>query len=93
MSRQLEKTHAAKTADVAGVSGEHLEQYITRIERMEEEKSELMQDIRDVYLEAKGNGFDARVMRQIVRMRKMDKHDLDEQETMLDLYKQALGMQ
>ncbi|MBF0160220.1 MAG: DUF2312 domain-containing protein [Magnetococcales bacterium] len=83
----------AKTADIAGVSGEHLEQYITRIERMEEEKAELMQDIRDVYLEAKGNGFDAKVMRQIVRMRKMDKHELDEQETMLDLYKQALGMQ
>jgi uncharacterized protein (UPF0335 family) len=82
-----------KYADIAGISGEHLEQYITRIERLEEEKTDLLQDIRDIYLEAKGNGFDAKIMRQIVRMRKMDKHELDEQETMIDLYRQALGMQ
>ncbi len=92
MQKQKQTGDTAKHADVAGISGEHLEQYIARIERLEEEKSELTQDIRDVYLEAKGNGFDASIMRQIVRMRKMDKHELDEQETLIDLYRQALGM-
>ena len=87
------QTHIEKYADIAGISGEHLEQYIARIEHLEEEKTDLLQDIRDIYLEAKGNGFDAKIMRQIVRMRKMDKHELDEQETMIDLYRQALGMQ
>ena len=74
------------------ISGEYLKQYIERIERLEEEKSGIASDIRDVYAEAKGNGFDSKIMRQVIRLRKLDKSELEEHETLLDLYKQALGM-
>ncbi len=80
------------TATVGGIAGDQLGQYIERIERLEEEKAELGQDIRDLYQEAKGNGFDPKVMRQIVRLRKKESHEIDEEEAMLLLYKQALGM-
>ncbi len=79
-------------ADVGGISGEHLKSYIERIERLEEEKAALAADIKDVFAEAKGNGFDIKIMRQILKLRKMDKADMDEQESLLDLYKRALGM-
>ena len=75
-----------------GVAGDHLKSFIERIERLEEEKKALAEDIRDVYSEAKGSGFDAKVMRQIVKIRKMDKDDLDEQEALLETYMRALGM-
>lgn len=78
--------------NVGGISGDYLKGYIERIERLEEEKTTLLADIRDVYAEAKGNGFDAKIMRQIIRLRKLDKFELEEQETLLDLYKNALGM-
>jgi len=79
-------------ADVGGVAGAQLRSYIERIERLEEEKAALSADIREVYAEAKGNGFEPKTMRQIVRLRKMDKDDRDEQETLLEIYKAALGM-
>ncbi len=79
-------------ADIEGISGDYLRQYIERIERLEEEKAGIASDITDVYAEAKGNGFDVKIMRQIVRLRKLDKSEMEEQETLLDLYKQALGM-
>ena len=79
-------------ADVGGVTGEQLRSLIERIERLEEEKAALAEDIREVYAEAKGNGFDVKIMRQIVRLRKMDTDDRSELEALLDLYKQALGM-
>ncbi len=79
-------------ADVGGISSEHLKSFIERIERLEEEKGAIAADIKDVFAEAKGNGFDTKIMRQILKLRKMDKDDVDEQETLLDLYKQALGM-
>ncbi len=75
-----------------GVAGDHLKSFIERIERLEEEKKALAEDIRDVYSEAKANGFDVKVMRQIVKIRKMDKDELDEQEALLDTYLLALGM-
>ena len=78
--------------DVGGIAGERLRSFIERIERLEEEKRTLAADIKEVYAEAKGTGFDAKTMRQIVRIRRMDKDDLDEQETLLDIYKRALGM-
>ena len=78
--------------DIGGIAGERLRSFIERIERLEEEKRALAADIKEVYAEAKGNGFDARIMRQLIRLRRMDKDDLDEQETMLDVYKRALGM-
>jgi uncharacterized protein (UPF0335 family) len=78
--------------DVGGIAGERLRSFIERIERLEEEKRTLSADIKEVYAEAKGSGFDAKIMRQIIRIRRMDKDDVDEQETLLDIYKRALGM-
>jgi uncharacterized protein (UPF0335 family) len=75
-----------------GFAKEHLKSFVERIERLEEERSALTADIREVYSEAKGSGFDAKTMRQVVRMRKLDKADFQEQEAMLDLYLSALGM-
>jgi len=79
-------------ADVGGIAGDQLRSYIERIERLEEEKAALASDIRDVFAEAKGNGFDVKIMRQVLKLRKMDKDDRDELETVLDLYLRALGM-
>ena len=79
-------------ADVGGVAGDRLKSFIERIERLEEEKAALAADVREVYAEAKGEGFDAKVMRQVVRLRKMDSADREEEEAVLELYKQALGL-
>ena len=79
-------------AKAGGIAGDHLRSFIERIERLEEEKKALGDDIRDVYSEAKANGFEAKIMRQIVKIRKMDKDDLDEQEALLETYMRALGM-
>ena len=79
-------------ADIGGVSAGQLRSYIERIERLEEEKTALAADIREIYAEAKGNGFDAKTMRQIVRLRKLDTDDRREQEALLDLYRSALGV-
>jgi uncharacterized protein (UPF0335 family) len=78
--------------DVGGIAGERLKSFIERIERLEEEKRALAEDIKEVFSEAKGVGFDVRTMRQILRLRRMDQEDLDEQEALLDTYKRALGM-
>ena len=79
-------------ANVGGIAGDRLKSFIERIERLEEEKRDLATDIKEVYAEAKGVGFDVKIMRQIVKIRKMDQDELDEQETLLDVYKRALGM-
>lgn len=79
--------------DVGGVAAERLRAFIERIERLEEEKRALMEDIKEVYAEAKGVGFDIKVLRQVIRLRKMDKADRAEQEQLLDLYKRALDME
>ena len=76
----------------SGFAKDHLKSFVERVERLEEERSALTADIREVYSEAKGQGFDAKIMRQVVRMRKLDKADFQEQEAMLDLYLSALGM-
>ncbi len=76
----------------SGFAKEHLRSFIERIERLEEEKKALADDIREVYSEAKGTGFDTKVMRQVVKLRKMESADRQEQEAMLDLYLSALGM-
>ena len=78
--------------DVGGIAGDRLKSFIERIERLEEEKKALADDIKEVYAEAKGTGFDTKIMRQVIRLRKMDKDDLDEQETLIDVYRRALGM-
>jgi len=77
-------------ADVGGIAGDHLRSFIERIERLEEEKAALAADIRDVYAEAKGTGFDPKVMRQVVKLRKMDRNERQEQEELFDLYMLAL---
>ncbi|WP_025899353.1 DUF2312 domain-containing protein [Sneathiella glossodoripedis] len=79
-------------ADVGGVAADHLRSFIERIERLEEEKKALADDIKEIFAEAKGSGFDVKAMRAILRLRKMDKADYQEQEYMIDLYKHALGM-
>ena len=79
-------------ADVSGVLGDRLRAFIERIERLEEERVALSDDIREVYAEAKATGFDPKIMRQLVRLRKMESSDREEQEYLLDTYKAALGM-
>ena len=83
---------AKPTVSPDSVAQDQIRAFIERIERMEEEKKAIADDIKEIYAEAKGNGFDTKIMRQIVRLRKMDKADRQEQETLLDLYKQALGL-
>ena len=78
--------------DSATVNATHLRAFIERIERLEEEKRAIADDIKDVYAEAKGNGFDPRIMRKIVSMRRQDIEKRKEEETILELYLNALGM-
>jgi len=74
------------------VSSTQLRQFIEKIERLEEEKAELADAVREVFAEAKGHGFDVKIMKQVLKMRKMKKEDLMEQEELLTLYLQDLGM-
>ena len=74
------------------IARDHLRSFIERIERLEEEKATLMEDIREVYAEAKGTGFDPKIMRQVIRLRKMEPADRQELEYILDTYMSALGM-
>lgn len=74
------------------VAQDQLRSFIERIERMEEEKASIANDIKEIYSEAKGNGFDTAIMRQIVAMRKKDLSELQEHDAILELYMQALGM-
>ena len=75
------------------VSAEQLRLFIERVERLEEEKRGMMDDIKDVYNEAKSTGFDTKTMKAIVRLRKMEKHHRDEADALLETYRQALGLQ
>ncbi len=78
--------------DVGGITAEQLRSYIERVERLEEEKAEIAANVREVFAEAKANGFDTKVMRQVIKLRKMEPQDREEQESLLDLYLRALGM-
>ncbi|MCB9994462.1 MAG: DUF2312 domain-containing protein [Hyphomicrobiaceae bacterium] len=75
-----------------GMAPNQLKAFIERIERLEEEKKAIADDIREVYAEAKGNGFDTKVMRQVVKIRKQDTNERLEREAILDTYLHALGM-
>jgi uncharacterized protein (UPF0335 family) len=77
---------------LGNVTADQLRLFIERIERLEEEKKGIADDIRDVYSEAKSNGYDSKIMRQIVRLRKMNHDDRMEMEAILDTYKSALGL-
>jgi uncharacterized protein (UPF0335 family) len=76
----------------SGFAKDVLKGFVDRIERMEEERAALSADIREVYSEAKGSGFDTKILRQVIRLRRLDKADFQEQEAMLDLYLTAMGM-
>jgi uncharacterized protein (UPF0335 family) len=78
--------------DATTIARDQLKAIVERIERLEEEKQTLAGDIRDVYGEAKANGFDTKTLRQVIRLRKQDTHERQEQEALLDLYLNALGM-
>ncbi|WP_209349325.1 DUF2312 domain-containing protein [Pontixanthobacter sp. CEM42] len=77
---------------MADATDDRLRLLIERIERLEEEKKGIADDIRDVYAEAKAVGYDPKIMRQVVRLRKMDTNDRNEMEMVLDTYKNALGL-
>ncbi len=88
--------HAAEATaspqHIGGVSAGQLKSVIERIERLEEEKAAIASDIKDIYAEAKANGFDTKILRQVIKIRKMDQHERNEQESLLDVYLAALGM-
>ena len=76
----------------SGIAADQLRAFIERIERLEEEKKTIADDIKDVYAEAKGNGFDVAILRKVISLRKKALHEREEEEAILDLYLQALGM-
>jgi uncharacterized protein (UPF0335 family) len=80
------------TVSSDSVAQDQIKAFVERIERMEEEKKAIADDIKEIYAEAKGNGFDTKVLRQVVRIRKQDRSERMEQEALLDLYMTALGM-
>jgi uncharacterized protein (UPF0335 family) len=75
----------------ATIDGGHLKAFVERIERLEEEKAAIADDIKQVYAEAKGNGYDPKIIRKVVRLRKMDANKRREEDELLDLYLAALG--
>ena len=83
----------ATANDTGGVSGQRLKAFIERVERLEEEKSALAEDIKDIMAEAKAVGFDTKTIRKVIRLRKMDKEKRQEEEELLELYKAAIGLE
>ena len=82
-----------ETQDVGGVAGERLKSFIERVERLTEEKQAIADDIKDVYAECKGVGFDTKAVRKIIALRKIDRDTRAEQEAILETYLTALGME
>ncbi|GLK80358.1 MULTISPECIES: DUF2312 domain-containing protein [Methylopila] len=80
------------TVNPDDIAKDQLTAFVERIERLEEEKKGISDDIKEVYAEAKGNGFDVKVLRKVISLRKQDADERAEQEAILDLYLQALGM-
>jgi len=89
MARTAEKE---RDTEVGGIAPDRLRSIVERIERLEEERKALASDIKDIFAEAKSAGFDVKVIRQILRIRRQEPAEVEEQETLLDLYKRALGM-
>ncbi len=85
----LDATSDEKPTNLAG---ERLRSIVDRIERLEEERKALGSDIKDIYAEAKSAGFDVKVLRQLIRIRKQEPAEIEEQETLLDVYRRAIGM-
>lgn len=78
--------------DIGGIAVERLRSLVERVEHLEEEKKALSSDIKDIFAEAKSAGFDVKIMREIIRLRKMNAADRDEREYLLDLYKKAIDL-
>lgn len=87
-----ERQEADPEADVGGIAVDRLRSIIERVERLEEERKALADDIKDIFAEAKSAGFEVKVIKQILRIRKQEPAEVEEQETLLDLYRRALGM-
>jgi uncharacterized protein (UPF0335 family) len=85
-------TSVAENSKAHHFAKDQLKAFVERIERLEEEKKAIGDDVRDVYAEAKGNGYDVKALRSVVRLRKQDKHERAEQEAILETYLHALGM-
>ncbi|HET6184748.1 MAG TPA: DUF2312 domain-containing protein [Acetobacteraceae bacterium] len=79
-------------AAAGGIAADRLRSLVERIERLEEERKALAGDIKDIYAEAKSAGFDVKVMRQLIRIRRQEPAEVEEQESLLDVYRRALGM-
>lgn len=94
MAKPAFKTEAEgeDAAQYGNISAERLRSLIERIERLEEERKALSSDIKDIFAEAKSAGFDVKVIRQLIRLRKQEPAEIEEQETLLDVYRRALGM-
>lgn len=82
----------ADDTEVGGIAADRLRSIVERIERLEAEKKALSSDVKDIMAEAKSAGFDGKVVRQVIRIRAQEPADVEEQETLLDLYRRALGM-
>ena len=89
---QVDDTNSGKAKDVGGVAGQRLRAFLERIERLEEEKKGLADDVKDIYAEAKGVGFDAKIMKHVLKLRKMEPQKRQEEDELLDLYMAAIGM-
>ena len=89
----IERAKAAKPGRATGgVAADRLRSLVERIERLEDERRELGNDIKDIYAEAKSAGFDVKVLRQLIRVRRQEPAEVEEQESLLDVYRRALGM-
>jgi uncharacterized protein (UPF0335 family) len=86
------KDHTEDNAQWGNIAADRLRSLVERIERLEEERKALASDIKDIYAEAKSAGFDVKVLRQLIRIRKQEAAEVEEQETLLDVYRRALGM-
>ena len=84
---------STSTETIGGIAAEALQQYVDRIEKLEEERKALSEDIKQVYGEAKSTGFDVKILRQIIRLRKVEENDRKEMEELLEVYMRALGME
>jgi uncharacterized protein (UPF0335 family) len=91
-TRRKESPSDGPESETGGVAADRLRSLVDRIERLEEERKALSGDIKDIYAEAKSAGFDVKVLRQLIRIRKQESAEIEEQETLLDLYRRALGM-
>jgi uncharacterized protein (UPF0335 family) len=93
MADAARKVSEDEPQDVGGVAGKRLKSFLDRVERLEEEKKGLADDIKEIYAEAKGTGFDVKTMRKILKLRKMETDKRREEEELLELYKAAIGLE